>query len=168
MSEVFREKLTSNLIGGALLYASDVLVPNAVKLALYPQVVKPLKQFADPVLKAGIGIVLPLIPQIRDSMYAQRYAELSFMAGIKDVIHTFVDKPALVVAEDASTLHGYNFNDTTKLVIFIDGTQVASNAYTISGSASDFTVKLSTALSSGEHDIMVADNKVAFYGKVRV
>ena len=168
MSEMFRQKLTSNLIGGALLYASDVLVPYYIKLALYPQVVKPLKQYTDPVLKAGIGIALPLIPQIRDSMYAQEYADLSFMAGVKDVIHVFVDKPALVVAEDASTLHGYNFNDTTKLVIYIDGTQVASNAYTVSGSASDFTVKLTTALSSGEHEVVVADNKVAFYGKVRV
>jgi len=166
--EVFRGKLTDNLVNGLLLYAGDRFIPEMIKRYGYTMITAKLKRWSDPALKAGLGIVIPLIPQVRDSIYAEKFADLSFSAGVKDLVVQFIDKPALVIAEANNVLHGYNFNDITKLAVVVDGTAVASANMSVSGSPSDFKITLSTPLSAGEHDILVYDNLKAFYGKVRV
>jgi len=158
--------LIDKAIDGVLLYGADKLA-GFINLQLYGTTVKSLKQYADAVVKLGLGIAIDMIPQLQISGYVIRLGDIAFKKAVADVITQFVDKPAFVYAEEANKLHVYNL-DTTSVEVFIDGSKLASNAYTVSGTAEDMTITLSTALGSGEHDVMIVGLKKSAVGKVKV
>jgi len=164
--EVRMRGLVDKAIDGILLYGADKLA-GFINLQLYGTTVKSLKQYSDAVMKLALGLAIDMIPQLQISGYVTRFGDIAFKKGVADVITQFVDKPAYVFAEEANKLHVYNL-DTTSVEVFIDGSKLASNAYTVSGTAEDMTITLTTALSSGEHDVMVVGLKKVAVGKVKV
>lgn len=125
-----------------------------------------LKQYSEGVVKVGLSMIDIIIPSIKKTPYIGDWLELLGRVGVRDIIKQFVDKQPYVVADDVNTLHCYNFNDINSIVVYIDGTELTD--YTVSGTADDFIISLTNALASGEHDVLIADNKVAWFGKVVV
>jgi len=164
--EVRVRGLVDKAIDGILLYGADKLA-GFINLQLYGTTVKNLKQYADAVLKLGLGLAIDMIPQLQVSAYITRLGDIAFKKGVADVITQFVDKPAFVFAEEANKLHVFNL-DTTSVEVFVDGSKLANDAFTVSGTAEDMTITLKTALSSGEHDVMVVGLKKVAVGKVKV
>jgi len=161
VSERLRSKVVDLAIDGAGLYIGQ-------KLAEYlrPHVVKQARQYSDAVVKILASMADIVVPRVGEMPYIGNWLELWGKDGVRDVIRNVVDKPPFCLADDASTIHCYNF-DTTSVTVKIDG-QAPSQAPTISGTADDFTIKLASPLSSGAHDLIVAGNRIAFSGKIYV
>lgn len=165
-AEKIGRELIDKAIDGILLYGADKLT-QFVNVQLHGTTVKTLKQYSDGVLKLGIGFAIGMIPQLQVSEYVLRFGDLAMKKGMADIITQFIDKPAYVWADDASTIRVVNL-DTTTPEVFIDGVKKATTDYTVSGSAEDLTIKLTTALSAGEHDVMVVGLKKAAVNKIKV
>jgi len=161
VSERLKSKVINLAVDGAGLYIGQ-------KLAEYlrPYLVKQVKQYSDAVVKILASMVDLAVPRVSEVPYVGDWLELWGKDGVRDVIRNVVDKPPFCLADDANTIHCYNF-DTTSVTVKIDG-QTPSTAPTISGTADDFTINLASALSSGAHDLVVAGDKVAFSGKIYV
>jgi len=164
--EIRMRGLIDKAIDGILLYGSDKLA-GFINLQLYGTTVKNLKQYADAVMKLALGLAIDMIPQLQISGYVTRFGDVSFKKGVSDILTQFIDKPAFVFAEEANKLHVYNL-DATTVEVFIDGSKLANDAFTVSGTAEDMTITLKTALGSGEHDVMVVGLKKSAVGKVKV
>jgi len=161
VSERLRSKVINIAVDGAGLY-----IGQKVAEYLRPYLVKQVKQYSDAVVKILASMVDLAVPRVSEVPYISNWLELWGKDGVRDVIRNVVDKPPFCLADDANTIHCYNF-DTTSVTVKIDG-QAPSQAPTISGTADDFTINLASSLSSGAHDLLVAGNKVAFSGKIYV
>jgi len=161
VSERLKSKAFNLAIDGAGLY-----IGQKVAEYLRPYLVKQTKQYSDAVVKILASMVDMVFPRVSEVPYVGDWLELWGKDGVRDVIRNMVDKPPFCLADDANTIHCYNF-DTTSVTVKIDG-QAPATAPTISGTAEDFTIDLASPLSSGAHDLMVAGNKVAFSGKIYV
>jgi len=164
--EIRMRGLIDKAIDGILLYGSDKLA-GFINLQLYGTTVKNLKQYSDAVMKLALGLAIDMIPQLQISGYVTRFGDVSLKKGVSDILTQFIDKPAFVFAEEANKLHVYNL-DATTVEVFIDGSKLANDAFTVSGTAEDMTITLKTALGSGEHDVMVVGLKKSAVGKVKV
>jgi len=130
--------------------------------------IKTLKEYNDPAIKIGVSMLDLVIPKIRELPYLGDWLALYGRDGMKDLLVVVIDKPPLCYATDANTIHCVNF-DTTNVSIKIDGkTKTADTDYTIKGTAEDFDILLTTALSSGAHDLVIMGDKVAWSGKIYV
>ena len=130
--------------------------------------IKTLKEYNDPAIKIGVSMLDLVIPKIRELPYLGDWLALYGRDGMKDLLVVVIDKPPLCYATDANTIHCVNF-DTTNVSIKIDATAKTINTdYTIKGTAEDFDILLTTALSSGAHDLAVMGDKVAWSGKIYV
>lgn len=164
MSLQLREKLITGGLGGVKLYLSKKLGEVSTRFTK-----RTLKQYNDPVIKIATGVAVDFIPMVRESAYLADLGDLIFSDGVRDAITVFVDKPRDCWAEDNTTIHCINFTQLPAAAqVYVDGT--AASGATISGSAADFTVKLATALSAGEHDLVILEgnNRGAFSGKIYV
>jgi hypothetical protein len=157
-----KDKAIRGALGGIYLYI-------AKKEAEYTErfFKSKLKKWHNPVVKAGTGIVVDYIPMIRESRYLAELGDYLFADGVKDFVSIVVDNPADLWLDDASTIHVINLGEMPDKV-YVDGTAKASTDYTVSGTASDFTIKLNAALPSGEHTIVVTGTKNAIAKKVNV
>jgi len=157
-----RDKAMRGALGGIYLYLSK-------KEAEYTErFFKPkLKKWHNPVVKAGTGIIVDYIPMVRESRYLAELGDYLFADGVRDFVEIVVDNPADLWMEGNDTIHVINLGETLN-ALYIDGTALASTAYTVTGTANDFTIKLSTALTTGEHTILVAGTKNAIVKKVNV
>jgi hypothetical protein len=130
--------------------------------------IKAFKEYNDPAVKIGLSMVDLVIPKIKEIPYFGDWLALYGRDGMRDLLVIVIDKPPICYATDQNTIHCVNF-DTTNVTIKIDGTDKTPNTdYTISGTADSFDINLSTALSSGAHDLVVAGNKIAWSGKIYV
>jgi hypothetical protein len=157
--EELSKRLMDLVIDGAGLYAGKKIIDFTK-----PYTKKTLKQYNDGAIKIAISMADLVLPQIRQFPYVGDWLALWGRDGVNDVIKLFVDKPADCWAEDANTIKCINF-DVTVVSVKIDGTTVTP---TISGTAEELTLHLSSPLSSGAHDLLVAGNKVAWSGKIYV
>jgi len=157
-----KDKAMRGALGGIYLYLSK-------KEAEYTErfLKNKLKKWHNPLVKAATGVAVDYIPMIRESRYLAELGDYLLADGVRDFVEIVVDNPADLWLDDNSTIHVINFGETPAK-IYIDGAELASTAYTISGTANDFTIKLSTALSVGEHTIVVAGAKNAIVKKVKV
>jgi len=157
-----KDKAMRGALGGIYLYLSK-------KEAEYTErfFKAKLKKWHSPVVKAGTGVIVDYIPMIRESRYLAELGDYLFADGVRDFVNIVVDNPADLWLDDASTIHVINFGETPA-GLYIDGTAKASADYTVSGTANDFTIKLNTALPSGEHTIVVVGTKNAIAKKVYV
>jgi len=163
-----QKRILDLAVDGAVMYGGDK-VADWIRMQFYTSLEKSLKQYGKGAIKVGISLIDLAFPQVRKVPYLGDALGLIGRDGVKEIIAGFVDKPPYCVAEDSNTIHCYNFEDLTTISVAIDGSELTKDTdYTVSGTADDFTIALSTALSSGEHDLRVADSKVAFYGKVKV
>ena len=155
------------LVDGGAMYVGDK-VADWIRMQFYTSIEKNLKQYSKGAIKAGISLIDLVFPRIRETPYIGDALGLIGRDGMKEVIMGFVDKPPYCVADDANTIHCYNFY-STNVKVAIDGSELTLNTdFTVSGTAEDFTISLATALASGEHEVRVADEKKAWYGKVKV
>lgn len=162
-----QRKLVNQTVDGIGLYIIEKGL-DKLRLSAY-EIEKNLKQYSKPALMIGVSLVDVIYPQINRMPYFGDWFELTGKVGVKEAIKQIVDKPAYVVADDANTLHGYNFDNLTNLEVWVDGTKLASGTdYTVTGTASDFTISLTNPLASGEHDVVITDGKKAFEGKIKV
>ena len=157
-----RDKAMRGALGGIYLYLSK-------KEAEYTErfFKSKLKKWHSPVVKAGTGIVVDYIPMIRESRYLAELGDYLFADGVRDAVEIIVDNPVDLWLDDNSTIHVINLGETPAS-IYIDGTAIASTAYTIEGTANDFKIKLATALTNGEHTVLVVGTKNAIVKKVNV
>lgn len=151
------------LVDGIGLYAGEKLTSFA-KEALYGTLEVHLKQYTKGTLKIGLSMLDLLLPQLKTIPYVGDWLHLWGKDGVKDIATQVIDKPAYCVATDVNTIRCYNF-DTTNVVVKIDG---ASVTISVSGTAEDMTISLAAPMAAGKHDVLVAGNKVAWYGKVVV
>ncbi len=161
MSERIKSKVINLGVDGVGLYLGQRLAES-----IRPYIVKQAKQYSDAVVKILVSMVDLAVPRVSEMPYVGDWLELWGKDGVRDVIRNVVDKPPFCLADDANTIHCYNF-DTTSVTVKIDG-NTPSPAPTVSGTADDFTINLASALSSGGHDLVVAGNRVAFSGKIHV
>jgi len=130
--------------------------------------IKTLKEYNDPAVKILVSMLDVVIPKIRELPYLGDWLALYGRDGMGDLLVTVIDKPPVCYATDQNTIHCSNF-DTTEVTIKIDGKLKAKDTdYSISGTAESFDINLSTALSSGAHDLVVAGDKKAWSGKIYV
>ena len=163
-----QKRIIDLAVDGAVMYGGDKGA-DWIRMQFYTSLEKSLKQYTKGAIKVALSLVDLVFPQVRKIPYVGDGLGLIGRDGVKEIIAGFVDKPPYCVAEDSNTIHCYNFEDLTTLSVAIDGSELTKDTdYTVSGTADDFTIALSTALSSGEHDLRVADSKVAFYGKIKV
>jgi hypothetical protein len=157
-----RDKAMRGALGGIYLYLSK-------KEAEYTErfFKSRLKKWHSPVVKAVTGIAVDYIPMVRESRYLAELGDYLFADGVRDAVEIIVDNPADLWLEDNSTIHVINLGETPT-ALYIDGEAKASTAYTIEGTANDFKIKLSTALTTGEHTILVVGTKNAIVKKVNV
>jgi hypothetical protein len=157
-----RDKAMRGALGGIYLYL-------AKKEAEYTErFFKPrLKKWHNPVVKAGTGIIVDYIPMVRESRYLAELGDYLLADGARDFVEIVVDNPTDLWLEGNDTIHVINFGETLN-ALYIDGTQQASTAYTIEGTANDFKIKLSAALAKGEHTVLVVGTKNAIAKKVNV
>jgi len=85
--------------------------------------------------------------------------------GLYKEFQHLVDKIPVCWASDPNTLVCKNLDSTT-VSVKVDGTPVTVSS--TSGTAEDLTIYLATALSAGEHELIVVASKKAFYGKIVV
>jgi len=167
-AEEIQKRLFDELVDGIGLYGVDK-VADWIRMSLYTSIEKNIKQYSKGAIKVALSMIDYIFPKIREMPYIGDWLGLAGRDGIKEIAKHFIDKPPYCVAEDSNTIHCYNFEDLTTLSVAIDGSELTKDTdYTVSGTADDFTISLATALSSGEHDLRVADSKVAFYGKIKV
>jgi hypothetical protein len=124
-----------------------------------------LKEYNDPALKIGASMLDLAIPKIKELPYIGDWLALYGRDGMRDLLVTVIDKPPLCYATDQNTIHCVNF-DTTSVSVKIDGTERTD--FSVSGTADSFDINLSTALSSGAHDLVVVGSKIAWSGKIYV
>jgi len=161
------QPLVDKAIDGILLYGADK-VAQFINNQFYA-INKTTKNYGDAVIKLGMGFVIDAVPQLSGtSQYVKRFADVSFIKGTADIVKQFIDKPPFLYAQDASTIIVYNLDTATPNGVYVDGSALQSNAYTVSGSADNLTIKLNTPLQSGQHYIMVVGAKVSAYGQVKV
>jgi len=162
-----QKKLMELGIDGIGLYLIDKGV-DWLRMAGYSFIEKNLKQYSRGAILTLLGLADAFIPDIKRLPYIGDWLGLAGKYGVMELIKQAVDKPPYCIADDANTIHCYNFN-STNVKVAIDGNELTSGTdYTVSGTAEDFAINLSTALSSGEHEIRVADEKKAFWGKIKV
>jgi hypothetical protein len=155
IAEVLRDKLISGALGGIYLYISK-------KIAEFSRgfTKKTLKQWNDTAVKVVAGVAVDFIPMVRESRYLTALGDYMVADGIKDVVVTFVDKPADAWAESDKQIRVINLGSLppSSNGVFIDGNTAT---YTVNGSADDFTITLSEGLSKGKHRLVVLgqDNK---------
>jgi len=140
------------------------LVKKGIEV-LKPYTVKTLKQYNDPAIKIGLSMIDVFLPVVSAVPYVGDWLGLAGREGMKELIETLVDKPPTCFAEDSNTIHCLNF-DTTTVTVKIDGEAVEN--FATEGTADDFKILLTTALSSGAHDLVVVGNKTAFSDKIYV
>jgi len=157
-----RDKAVRGALGGIYLYL-------AKKEAEYTErfFKRRLKKWHSPAVKAVTGVAVDYIPMVRESKYLAELGDYLFADGARDFIEIVVDNPTDLWIEDNSTIHVINLGETPEAV-YIDGERKASADYTISGTANDFTIKLSRALIDGEHTVLVVGTKNAIAKKVYV
>lgn len=166
--ERIRARLLDELVDGIGLYLGDK-AQEYVRRYFYDMIEKNLKQYSKGAILVGMSLLDQIFPQVSEIKYIGDWLGLWGRLGVKDIISQVVDKPPYCLAEDSNTIHCFNFADLSTLDVAIDGTKLTANTdYTVSGTESDFTISLANALASGEHDIRVADSRVAFYGKIKV
>ena len=163
--EDIQKRLLDMGIDGTGMYIFD-RGARVVPVKVY-QIRKALKGYDKGVLKVGISLVDYIMPKLRETPYIGDWLGLVGRDGVKDILRTALEKPAVVIADDANTLHAYNFNSTT-IKLFIDGQEIADTDYTVQGDPNDFTISLKNPLSGGEHTVIVTDGTKAFEGKVKV
>lgn len=157
-----KEQLMEYGLGGVYLYISKKIVDYGS-----PYLEKYTKEYTAPALKGIAGIVSEVLPWTK-TFYLERMGNYLIADAVKDVIVTFVDKPASCWVESATAIHCVNFPDLPTIQnVFIDG-QSASG--TITGSASDFTITLADDLTSGDHELVIltTDKRFSFYKKIVV
>jgi hypothetical protein len=126
-----------------------------------------LKKWHNPAVKGITGVVVDYIPMVRESKYLSELGDFLLADGAKDFVEIIVDNPPDLWLDDASTIHVINLGEMPDKV-YIDGTAKATTEYTVSGTANDFTIKLNSALPSGEHTIVITGTKNAIAKKVNV
>lgn len=157
-----QNKLYGTLVNGAGFYAVNYI---AKYLGLYTA--KQLKQFNMPVIKIGLSVIADFLPIQTDMRYVKGWLDILGYDGVKDAVALFVEKTPVCYANSSTEIDCKNL-DTVNVIVKIDGIDVASTDMTISGSAEDFTITLKNAMSTGNHDLMVAGAKKAFSGKIHV
>ena len=149
IAEVLRDKLISGALGGIYLYISKKIGEFSRGLTK-----NTLKQWSDPAIKTIAGIAVDYIPMIRESRYLSALGDYMTADGIKDLVVTFVDKPADAWAESDKQIRVVNLGSLppSSNGVYIDGNSVT---YEVSGNADDFTITLSNSLSRGKHRLVV-------------
>ena len=162
MYNYLKDKAMRGALGGIYLYLSK-------KEAQYTErfLKSKLKKWHNPAVKAVTGVVVDYIPMVRESRYLAELGDYLLADGVKDLVEIVVDNPPDLWLDDASTIHVINFGETPA-GLYIDGTAKASTDYSVSGTANDFTIKLNSALPSGEHTIVITGTKNAIAKKVNV
>ena len=166
---ILKGNFAKNLIDGVLLYGADQL-GEAINLAFYKTTVGNMKKYGKPVVEGAVGLVVPMIPMVQGSEYLERFSYMAVADAVRDGLYKTINKPAFCYASSPTAISCYDFtfSNSADLKVAIDGTALSSTAYTVTGSGSSFTITLSTALASGQHDLLVADNKKSFAGKIKV
>jgi hypothetical protein len=157
-----RDKAMRGALGGIYLYLSK-------KEAEYTErfFKAKLKKWHSPAVKAGTGVIVDYIPMIRESRYLSELGDYLFADGVRDAVEIIVDNPVDMWLEDNATIHVINLGETPT-ALYIDGEAKASTDYTVDGTANDFKIKLTQALTTGEHTILVVGTKNAIVKKVNV
>jgi len=162
-----QKRLFDEIVDGLGLYGMEKGV-DYLRKALYTSIERNLKQYSKGAIMVGISLVDLAFPQVKRIPYVGDWLDIVGRVGVKEIVRQAVDKPPYCVATDANTIHCYNF-ESTSVSVAIDGKELTSGTdFTVSGTAEDMTINLTNALSSGEHDLRVADTKKSWYGKIKV
>lgn len=162
--EDIQKRLLDLVVDGAGIYAGEKAT-SMITEALYGTIVKNAKQFSKPTIKIAISMLDLFLPQIKTLPYVGDWINLWGKDGLREVITHLVDKPPFCYAEDANTIRCFNF-DTTSVAVKIDGATVTPSK--VEGTADEFAIHIAQAMSTGKHDVLIAGNRVSWYGKVVV
>jgi hypothetical protein len=157
-----KDKAMRGALGGIYLYLGKKEAEYTEKFLK-----KRLKKWHNPAVKAMTGIAVDYIPMVKESKYLSEMGDYLFADGVRDFVSVVVDNPVDLWLDDASTIHVINLGENPAN-LYIDGIAKSTTDYTVSGTANDFTIKLNSALTSGEHTIVVAGTKNAIAKKVNV
>lgn len=85
---------------------------------------------------------------------------------VKGLYVRFVEKKPYIVVPDSSHVNAYNLTPNSSVTLIIDGTQ--QNVTATTDANGNVSITLSTALSSGKHEIIVTAGKKSAYAVVVV
>jgi len=128
----------------------------------YKNVTARLKEYEEPVFYIVLGFVG--IELGKKQKYLE-YLDIAFTIGIVKLVNVFLKTP-FAIATDASTIEVKNLDASKPVSLYIDGSSVNINVTT--DSSGNATIKLSTAMSSGKHNILVHTGFKAWFGTVVV
>jgi len=164
--EQIQGKLLDELADGIGLYAGD-WVTNMIRDFGYSYIDRNLGAYSEGTVKILLSLIDTIIPDINRIPYIGDWLGLWGRDGVRDVLKVVIDKPSYCKTSDENTIECVNF-DELPTHIFIDGTELASNAYTVSGTAESFKISLANPLSSGKHTLLVTGKEKAFAGWIKV
>ncbi|NOZ31441.1 MAG: hypothetical protein GXO68_05815 [Crenarchaeota archaeon] len=160
--EVLRKRLGS----GLLFYGTSLAVDFASKYLR-----KYTKEHTEAIVGIGGGIAVEmLLPEsmLEEESIVGYITDAMADYGMMKELRYLVNKEPVCWAQDANTIKCKNFDNLASAVIYLDGVQLVSGTdYTISGTD---TINLTTAMASGDHDLVVVDGtfKKTFADKIRV
>lgn len=163
-TEELTKRLLDEIVDGVGLYGGRKAIEYINKLG-YKYTVVTLKQWSSPVLKVGISLLDLVFPQVKTIPYLGDWLGLWGRDGMSEIPAMLIDKPEFCYASDANTIVCYNF-DTTNITLKIDGSSVTPAG--VSGTPEELTISLTSPLTAGEHDVLVAGDTKAWRGKVVV
>ena len=158
-------RIQKRLVSGLIFYGASKIVDTAEKYTA-----KYFKEHTKGVVGIGLGLALEsFAPEsIRYEEVFDPFVDAMADYGVMKELRVLIDKEPVCWAQDANTIICKNFQDLANAIVYIDGVQKTKGTdYNVTGTD---TISLATALTSGEHDLVVVDGTKtkSFAGKIRV